>query len=81
MRRIFSQIREQNSRLKLFFFVRNQYRRICTNCKVIPRHEVTTQHRMLVLDVRIKDIKPKRQNSLQSKDQVLAIQGEKARDF
>ena len=37
-----------------FFLVRNSDRRMCINCKVIPGDGVTTQHRPLVLDVRVK---------------------------
>ena len=37
-----------------FLLVINLDRRICTNCKVIPGDGVTTQHRPLGLDVRMK---------------------------
>ncbi|KAH1219602.1 LINE-1 retrotransposable element ORF2 protein [Glycine max] len=38
-----------------FFLIRKSDRKYCLNCKVIPRESLTTQHRDLVMDVRIRD--------------------------
>ena len=40
-----------------YYFVRHSDRHLCTNCKVIPGDGVTTQHRVLVLDVTFKYVK------------------------
>ena len=38
-----------------FFLIRKSDRKYCLNCKVIPGESLTTQHRVLVMDVRIRD--------------------------
>ncbi|KAH1193601.1 Craniofacial development protein 2 [Glycine max] len=38
-----------------FFLIRKSDRNYCLNCKVIPGESLTTQHRVLVMDVRIRD--------------------------
>ncbi|KAH1214992.1 Craniofacial development protein 2 [Glycine max] len=38
-----------------FFLIRESDRKYCLNCKVIPGESLTTQHRVLVMDVRIRD--------------------------
>jgi len=37
-----------------FFFIRKYDRKICLDCKVIPGESLTTQHRVMVMDVRVK---------------------------
>nr|KYP34423.1 Retrovirus-related Pol polyprotein LINE-1 [Cajanus cajan] len=37
-----------------FFLVRKSDRKFCMDCKVIPGESLTTQHRVLVMDVRVK---------------------------
>ena len=37
-----------------FFLTRRLEKSICKDCKVIPGESLTTQHRLMVLDVRIK---------------------------
>ena len=37
-----------------FFLIRKSDRKICLDCKVIPGESLTTQHRVLVMDVRVK---------------------------
>ena len=37
-----------------FFLIRKSDRKLCTNCKVIPGESLTTQHRVLVMDVHVK---------------------------
>ncbi|KAH1137029.1 hypothetical protein GYH30_027138 [Glycine max] len=39
----------------VFFLIRKSDRKYCLNCKVIPGESLTTQHRVLVMDVRIRD--------------------------
>uniref|UniRef100_A0A0R0H209 Endonuclease/exonuclease/phosphatase domain-containing protein n=1 Tax=Glycine max TaxID=3847 RepID=A0A0R0H209_SOYBN len=43
-----------------FFLMRKSDRKYCLNCKVIPGESLTTQHRVLVMDVRIRDRAKKR---------------------
>ncbi|KAL5135652.1 Craniofacial development protein 2 [Glycine soja] len=38
-----------------FFLIRKSDRKYCLNCKVIPGESLTTQHRVLVMNVRIRD--------------------------
>ena len=64
-----------------FFLARNQDRRLCTNCKVIPGHGVTTQHRLLVLDVQIKGIRSKRRTIPNPKIKWWQLKGEKRETF
>ena len=64
-----------------FFLVRNSNRRICTNCKVIPGDGVTTQHRPLVLDVRMTFKRPRRREVLQPRIRWWQLKGEKMRNF
>ena len=37
-----------------FFLIRKSDRKICLDCKVIPRESLTIQHRVMVIDVRVK---------------------------
>lgn len=37
-----------------FLLVRKSYRKLCTNCIVIPGESQATQHRVLVMDVHVK---------------------------
>lgn len=64
-----------------FFLVRNQDRRLYTNCKVIPGDGVTTQHRVLVLDVRIKCVKHKRRPVSNPRVKWWQLKGEKREFF
>ncbi|XP_071723602.1 uncharacterized protein [Rutidosis leptorrhynchoides] len=43
-----------------FFFVRKRDRRECNDCKTIPGEALTTQHWLLVLDLKIRQLKPKK---------------------
>jgi len=46
-----------------FFLIRKSDRKICLDCKVIPGESLTTQHRVLVMDVRVKRRAKRRSNS------------------
>ena len=59
------------------FLVKNADRRICTNCKVIPGDGVTTQHRPLILDVRVKFNRPKKREMFQPRIRWWQLKGEK----
>jgi len=37
-----------------FFLIRKSDRNICLDCKVIPGESLTTEHRIMVMDVRVK---------------------------
>ena len=49
-----------------FFLIRKSDRKLCTNCKVIPGESLTTQHMVLVMDVRFsKRMKRNNQEKIQ----------------
>ncbi|XP_054785632.1 uncharacterized protein LOC129292133 [Prosopis cineraria] len=60
-----------------FLLVRNTDRKLCKNCKVIPGDAVTTQHRVLVLDVCIMSKIQKRRQVVTPRIRWWQLKGEK----
>ena len=46
-----------------FFLIRKSDRKICLDCKVIPGESLTTQHRVMMMDVRVKRKAKRRSHS------------------
>ncbi|XP_071723507.1 uncharacterized protein [Rutidosis leptorrhynchoides] len=64
-----------------FFLVRRRDRRECKDCKVIPSGALTTQHRLLVLDLKIRQLKPKKNGVEKPKIRWWTLKGTKQEDF
>ena len=45
-----------------YFLGRTNHKRLCKDCKVIPSECLETQHRLLVMDLVIKDFKTKKRS-------------------
>ncbi|KAH1220391.1 LINE-1 retrotransposable element ORF2 protein [Glycine max] len=60
-----------------FFLMRKSDRKYCLNCKVIPGESLTTQHRVLVMDVRIRDRAKKRSLMVAPRIKWWHLKGEK----
>ncbi|KAH1192728.1 Craniofacial development protein 2 [Glycine max] len=64
-----------------FFLIRKSDRKYCLNCKVIPGESLTTQHRVLVMDVRIKDRAKRRSPLVAPRIKWWHLKGEKQGSF
>ena len=64
-----------------FFLFRNSDRKICLDCKVIPRESLTSQHRVMVMDVRVKRRAKRRSHSGAPRIKWWHLKGEKQRIF
>ncbi|KAH1257082.1 Craniofacial development protein 2 [Glycine max] len=60
-----------------FFLIRKSDRKYCLNCKVIPGESLTTQHRVLVMDVRIRDRAKRRSPMVAPRIKWWHLKGEK----
>ncbi|KAH1232354.1 Craniofacial development protein 2 [Glycine max] len=60
-----------------FFLIRKSDRKYCLNCKVIPGESLTTQHRVLVMDVRIRDRAKRRSTMVAPRIKWWHLKGEK----
>ncbi|KAH1197968.1 Craniofacial development protein 2 [Glycine max] len=60
-----------------FFLIRKSDRKYCLNCKVIPGESLTTQHRVLVMDVRIRDRAKRRSHMVAPRIKWWHLKGEK----
>ncbi len=60
-----------------FFLIRKADRKICMDCKVIPGESLTTQHRVLVMDVRVKGKVKRRGHDKVSRIRWWQMKGEK----
>ncbi|KAH1225701.1 Craniofacial development protein 2 [Glycine max] len=60
-----------------FFLIRKSDRKYCLNCKVIPGESLTTQHRVLVMDVRIRDRAKRRSPMVAPRIKWWQLKGEK----
>ncbi|RZB81212.1 LINE-1 retrotransposable element ORF2 protein isoform B [Glycine soja] len=60
-----------------FFLIRKSDRKYCLNCKVIPGESLTTQHRVLVMDVRIRDRAKRRSPMIAPRIKWWHLKGEK----
>ncbi|KAL5193749.1 LINE-1 retrotransposable element ORF2 protein [Glycine soja] len=60
-----------------FFLIRKSNRKYCLNCKVIPGESLTTQHRVLVMDVRIRDRAKRRSPMVAPRIKWWHLKGEK----
>ncbi|KAH1228537.1 Craniofacial development protein 2 [Glycine max] len=60
-----------------FFLIRKSDRKYCLNCKVIPGESLTTQHRVLVMDVRIRDRTKRRSPMVAPRIKWWHLKGEK----
>ncbi|KAG4931766.1 hypothetical protein JHK84_048760 [Glycine max] len=60
-----------------FFLIRKSDRKYCLNCKVIPEESLTTQHRVLVMDVRIRDRAKRRSPMVAPRIKWWHLKGEK----
>ncbi|KAL5190712.1 Craniofacial development protein 2 [Glycine soja] len=60
-----------------FFLIRKSDRKYCLNCKVIPGESLTTQHRVLVMDVRIRDRAKRRSPLVAPRIKWWRLKGEK----
>ncbi|KAL5186030.1 Craniofacial development protein 2 [Glycine soja] len=64
-----------------FFLIRKSDRKYCLNCKVIPGESLTTQHRVLVMDVRIRDRAKRRSPMVAPRIKWWHLKGEKQEIF
>ena len=64
-----------------FFLTRRLEKSICKDCKVIPGESLTTQHRLMVLDVRIKKWKRKKRGINYTKIRWWNLKNEKLAKF
>ncbi|KAL5190235.1 LINE-1 retrotransposable element ORF2 protein [Glycine soja] len=64
-----------------FFLIRKSDRKYCLNCKVIPGESLTTQHRVLVMDVRIRDRAKRRSPLVAPRIKWWYLKGEKQEIF
>ncbi|KAL5128533.1 Craniofacial development protein 2 [Glycine soja] len=60
-----------------FFLTRKSDRKYCLNCKVIPGESLTTQHRVLVMNVRIRDRAKRRSPMVAPRIKWWHLKGEK----
>ncbi|KAL5147286.1 LINE-1 retrotransposable element ORF2 protein [Glycine soja] len=60
-----------------FFLIRKSDRKYCLNCKVIPGESLTTQHRVLVMEVRIRDRAKRRSPMVAPRIKWWHLKGEK----
>ncbi|KAL5189467.1 Enoyl-CoA hydratase 2, peroxisomal [Glycine soja] len=60
-----------------FFLIRKSDRKYCLNCKVIPGESLTTQHRVLVMNVRIRDRAKRRSPMVAPRIKWWHLKGEK----
>ncbi|KAL5138398.1 Craniofacial development protein 2 [Glycine soja] len=60
-----------------FFLIRKSDRKYCLNCKVIPGESLTIQHRVLVMDVRIRDRAKRRSPMVAPRIKWWHLKGEK----
>ncbi|RZB79100.1 DnaJ-like subfamily C member 7 isoform B [Glycine soja] len=60
-----------------FFLIRKSDRKYCLNCKVIPGESLTSQHRVLVMDVRIRDRAKRRSPMVAPRIKWWHLKGEK----
>ncbi|KAL5148302.1 Transcriptional adapter ADA2a [Glycine soja] len=60
-----------------FFLIRKSDRKYCLNCKVISGESLTTQHRVLVMDVRIRDRAKRRSPMVAPRIKWWHLKGEK----
>ena len=64
-----------------FFLIRKTDRKICLDCKVIPGEGLTTQHRVMVMDVRVKRRAKRRDRSGAPRIKWWHLKGDKQRIF
>ncbi|XP_071724527.1 uncharacterized protein [Rutidosis leptorrhynchoides] len=64
-----------------FFLIRRRARRECKDCKAIPGETLTTQHRLLVLHMKIRKWKPKKNAVEKPKIRWWSLKGTKQEDF
>jgi len=62
-----------------FFLIRKSDRKICLDCKVIPGESLTIQHRVMVMDVRVKRRAERRSHSGAPRIKWWHLKGEKQR--
>jgi len=60
-----------------FFLIRKSDMKICWDCKVIPGESLTTQHRVMVMDVRVKRRAKRRSHSGAPRIKWWHLKGEK----
>ncbi|QHN93813.1 TIR-NBS-LRR type disease resistance protein [Arachis hypogaea] len=63
------------------FLLRRFDRKFCINCKIIPRESLTTQHRVLVMDFRVKQKLRKRHHTKNPRTRWWRMKGEEQRSF
>lgn len=64
-----------------FFLVRCGFRRSCVDCKVIPGESAVTQHRLLVMDLRVKLAGGRGREHMDPRTKWWRLQGEEQRKF
>ena len=64
-----------------FFLTRRGDRRTCKDCKVIPGESLTTQHRLLVCDIGLRNSKEKRKVRIQPKIKWWNLKNDKIQQF